>query len=609
MEVLRSRAASFGWSVVAFLSAVSAWACTDDDGAANGRAPDGSVPASNDGSVLPDLGSGSELGVLLGPISGVAYETVTHGGVTNDDGRFGYEPGEVVTFRIGSVELGSVEGAPEVSPFDLVPNSRPVARAPRISDALEDDRHSLRQVMNLAVFLYSLDTDDDPSNGVVIDSPVAALFEGAELDFTLPMRSVGFEYHLPTSSFADQFAFRSRLSRANTDGLFVVPHGATHYARALQALYALVAFDASMYGPATTAIDQDIDDIIDQNWSYDYDAQGRLIRFEKVSRSGRTDIETYGYDRNWNLLERSLAINDNQPIVTRWTYDDSDRRTSRIETQTSTIEAEYWQYDRDGNLTRYERDEDGDGDLNYAEDRVYDERGRILEWRIDGNTDGSPDTVVYYTYDDEQNTRRTERDHDVDGPENNRVEVAVYDERGRLLERRLDDNSSDGIVDEVTTLAWDDDVNLVREERDDLADGTVDFIEVRTFDPDGNEVLRETDEDADGVTDATIVWSYDEAGRLLSFERDSDADGSPESRMRLVHDERGNRLRFERDQPVGDNLERQELSEYDGDDNQIRWERNIVERGLGRFSRERTFVGGGWLYRDQPFYELRIELH
>jgi len=57
-------------------------------------------------------------------VAGVAYRSGDLSGVTDDNGRFRYEPDQPVSFAIGDIPLGdAVEGAGEITPSDLAAGS------------------------------------------------------------------------------------------------------------------------------------------------------------------------------------------------------------------------------------------------------------------------------------------------------------------------------------------------------------------------------------------------------------------------------------------------------------------------------------------------------
>ena len=108
-------------------------------------------------------------GVFLdSAVSGINYRTQTQSGTTNAAGEFKYITGEQVTFSVGSIVLPSVAAASVITPLDI-------AGTLRVDDS---------KVVNLLVFLQSLDADGDPSNGISI--PASAITNATtNLDFAL----------------------------------------------------------------------------------------------------------------------------------------------------------------------------------------------------------------------------------------------------------------------------------------------------------------------------------------------------------------------------------------------------------------------------------------
>lgn len=73
-------------------------------------------------------------------------------GQTDANGTYNYLPGEQVSFSVGGVNIGTVDGAPKCTPFDFAAASTNIAR-----------------------FLQSLDADGDPTNGIDIVAANTAL--------------------------------------------------------------------------------------------------------------------------------------------------------------------------------------------------------------------------------------------------------------------------------------------------------------------------------------------------------------------------------------------------------------------------------------------------
>ena len=88
-------------------------------------------------------------------VEGLEYTSGTTTGITGADGSFKYEEGKPVTFKIGSMVLGSVTVTNNrVFPVDLVSGAT-------------DENH--QNVSLMAQILQSLDSDGNASNGILIN--------------------------------------------------------------------------------------------------------------------------------------------------------------------------------------------------------------------------------------------------------------------------------------------------------------------------------------------------------------------------------------------------------------------------------------------------------
>ena len=143
-------------------------------------------------------GSGSSVGTAAyvdSAVAGVQYRCGSQSGVTDTKGKFSFEKGKGCTFRLGSVEIRSIE------PDRLVDGGIVVETDPKV-----------------AALLQSLDRDGDPSNGIEIDDAVIeklsshgfakipetegelkTLIEGVQKELTE-------EYHLRSVSYAEASA-------------------------------------------------------------------------------------------------------------------------------------------------------------------------------------------------------------------------------------------------------------------------------------------------------------------------------------------------------------------------------------------------------------------
>ena len=108
--------------------------------------------------------SGSTTGILTdAAISGVNYSTSSKkAGITDENGRYNYDHGDTVEFMLGSLSLGKVKATAIVTPINLAGDSLP-------------------RLQNLLVLLQSLDSDNEPGNGITIPAAAAAAV-GADIN-------------------------------------------------------------------------------------------------------------------------------------------------------------------------------------------------------------------------------------------------------------------------------------------------------------------------------------------------------------------------------------------------------------------------------------------
>jgi predicted acyl esterase len=151
-------------------------------------------------------------GFFAGPISGLRYQTPTKTGMTNERGEFQYRKGEAVTFLVGGLVLGTVEGAPRVNVAQLV--NRIAGKIDKLRDPV---------VTNLARLIQTLDQDGNSETGVTIApivheiiGPMVINFDQADAD---PAKVDGTT--AGAGSFADDPMVTGLLEKLNaTPGVF-----------------------------------------------------------------------------------------------------------------------------------------------------------------------------------------------------------------------------------------------------------------------------------------------------------------------------------------------------------------------------------------------------
>lgn len=103
-------------------------------------------------------------------VEGLEYQSGSIRDLTSSDGSFRFEQGSSIRFFIGDIVLG--EGTPSdvMSPLNIV------AGSPGVTDD---------HVLNIARFLQTLDTDNDPTNGITISAFARQQAIGKTIDFNV----------------------------------------------------------------------------------------------------------------------------------------------------------------------------------------------------------------------------------------------------------------------------------------------------------------------------------------------------------------------------------------------------------------------------------------
>ena len=154
----------FAWTLLVSISFCFLSAC----GGGGGGDSSASSPGTGSGTTPPATGTptptptppatgGTTPTVLTGlfldsAVVNIKYKTATQPGTTNALGQFNYVAGETVTFSVGSVTLPPTLAAATITPMSLA-NTTDMGN---------------NTVLNLLVFLQSLDDDGIPGNGIKI---------------------------------------------------------------------------------------------------------------------------------------------------------------------------------------------------------------------------------------------------------------------------------------------------------------------------------------------------------------------------------------------------------------------------------------------------------
>lgn len=511
-------------------------------------------------------------------VEGVAYSTPTEAGVTNSAGEFRYQPGETVTFTLGSVELGQVAAASEITIFDLAGMTEIPQGYDNFVDAVyasDGSATPLSRATNMAVLLQSLDADANPDNGITIDPDVAALVtpEKINLDETVyefriggngrnglglplvlrqaaaagalterPVTNTGRALDHAAAQANVDFALEAHQTNVTDNGA----DGSIDYRRDLTF--------ASNGKVAADEYDFDGDGVLDLVNQFEFDANEQQIRYRNDSDGDGVDdsVRTLTYDAFGGLVRNETV--DAAGVTTALEvieYDADGRMIRRQNGNPGSPTIEFWIVDEAGMRSTYELDVDGDGSidrrslLTYPEGETRSDRwtGRDNDLDLDGITDSRQirelDERGYVVFDS--------RDDDLDGnPEYERrdtygpfgitsqtiVNGAIrrastwdYNAAGNLL-RYAYDGDGDGTPERVTDYQYDDSGNQVGQSRDNDGDGTPDTLYAYQYDAEGRRISYSTDQGADGNIDSRETRTYDAGGRLIEIARDADADGA-----------------------------------------------------------------------------------
>lgn len=164
-------------------------------------------------------------------VEGLAYQTGSLSGTTDASGQFEYRQGETVTFSIGGITLGSASGQSIITPVQLVSGAA-------------DPSH--QAVVNMCVFLQTLDEDGDLNNGIKINAQTAAVVQA---------NAAGINFNQSAAAFAADpivTGLITALNNNNAAGFTSQEAGGRRLRSATEAQAHLTATLAPRY-PVTTA--------------------------------------------------------------------------------------------------------------------------------------------------------------------------------------------------------------------------------------------------------------------------------------------------------------------------------------------------------------------
>lgn len=117
---------------------------------------------------IPPTQSPKEGVFLDSAVEGIGYNTDTKNGLTDSDGTFTYQEGEIIKFTIGDILIGQALAKEILTPIDLV-------------EGANDETNPT--VTNICRFLQTLDNDNNLDNGISIIEAVRNAAKGEAINF------------------------------------------------------------------------------------------------------------------------------------------------------------------------------------------------------------------------------------------------------------------------------------------------------------------------------------------------------------------------------------------------------------------------------------------
>lgn len=503
------------------------------------------------------------------PIAGLNYATDTLSGTTDASGKYLYLQGETIQFAVGDISMGdAVAAAAQLSLQDLITGSvlyTTVGELKRIysQSSKYEARLNFNRLNNTLTFLYGLDEDRNPDNGIRIAPGIADLFDGQAIDFAerIKVFSGSGSRRLGPGNKVLRRAAHQAVELGLLSSAALPSHGI-----ALGHYYSVHNVTHNFFSTATDSEDTSGDGTADEVTSYHYDGFGNVIEQRRDNDAdGLADyIQKSTYDANQRSILR--------------TYDeDGDGSADRVYSD---------EYDNNGNRLRYVHDYDGDGVANVIGSYAYDAYGNQFRIESDDDGDGVANFISIYTYDEQGNRLSETTDSDADG-QTDSATTYTYDDADRLLTYSVD-TDGDGAPNEISRYTYDAAGNRITSSDDFDADGVADRTYTNTYDSNGNKIRDERDTDGNGTIDEIYTWTYDQGGNNLSYSADWDADGTPEEVNTKTYDSDGNRLTNLYDWDADGVADEIWASTYDSDGNRVSYRYDI--NGDGQWDSVYTYT-------------------
>jgi hypothetical protein len=428
-------------------------------------------------------------------VQGLAYETASGSGITNEAGEYSFFEGEEVTFRVGGLLIGSAMAKAELTVFDLAGSSAPTVcdRSPfnQSSFDLVMTDAKVRSAVNIETLFHVLDDDGDVSNGIRIAPEVADVFGSDPLDFDLD-----------PNRFDNERPLRNGLAQANALALFPTHRMVPQLPDVAEHLF---DFSSSCDQLSYTAVDGNIDPA-SFPMNVTRNADGRIVEERAYGVLWRTSKYVDG------LLTARAELDAMGAVLNKelYTYDDN-QLLVRYEHLIGDVlfESQEHTYDADGNRTST-RNEGVEFDGADAYDELvastFDAFGNVVQVTVDRTTTSEDETVTVHPTSIQQYQYDSNNDmmtYDKDGL----VTLFTYDVEHRLTRKEQQFQSTPPTV---TTFEYDD---AGRQVRGETVTWVSTYLNLYEYDASGRLTRSEFHQDA--VLKSTQTREYDEQSRLI----------------------------------------------------------------------------------------------
>jgi YD repeat-containing protein len=423
-------------------------------------------------------------------VFGLRYESDSQAGTTDVDGTFLYLAGEQVRFYVGDYLLGEVDAKEIITPFDLA-GIEPLTGA-ELAQAIAANGKGLafNKMLGVAGLLQTIDSDNNPDNGISITPEVAALFTADSL-------LGGDGKPLPTDELNSSLVTQALLKKAINQGA-LSPREVRTKQQILAHLYASLEVGTGSKVLSQQITTTTIGDSLRLVYSYNDQGLVTVIREDRPSTVMSPNLDT---SYTYNAAGQVLTKNTDSGADESYTYNTA----GQVLTKTRDFREETFTYDDKGNLVQ------------------QTDSMRIITYTYDDN--GNALTRAVNEFIQETNT------YDGNGkllssiepgfPGDGSSESYSYDANGNVQTRLLLNNN---LTSEALRFNYDSSGNLINTELcNSVTDTTADLIlnstdcavrETTTYDDSGNELIVFSNQKNFKVSEKR----YDEKGNIIFFD-------------------------------------------------------------------------------------------